>query len=209
MNKEELIAMGLTEEQAKKVMDSLDGNFVTKARFNEINEENKTLKKSVSDRDKQLEDLKKSSGDNAALQQQISDLQKQNADQQKAHDEELAKLKLDNAVEIALSGAKAKNGKAVKAMLDMSKVKLGEDGKLSGFDEQIEALKKSDSYMFDVQQQQTQQQFTGFQPGASSTVPNSTAAGYEARLADARKNNNQLEVIKIKQEAAADGVVLM
>ena len=209
MNKEDLIAMGLTEEQAKKVMDSLDGNFVTKTRFNEINEENKTLKKSVSDRDKQLEDLKKSSGDNAALQQQISDLQKQNADQQKAHDEELAKLKLDNAVEIALSGAKAKNGKAVKAMLDMSKVKLGEDGKLSGFDEQIEALKKSDSYMFDVQQQQTQQQFTGFQPGASSTVPNSTAAGYEARLADARKNNNQLEVIKIKQEAAADGVVLM
>jgi hypothetical protein len=212
MNKEDLIAMGLTEEQAKKVMDSLDGNFVTKTRFNEVNEENKTLKKSVSDRDKQLEDLKKSSGDNAALQQQISDLQKQNADQQKAHDEELAKLKLDNAVEIALSGAKAKNGKAVKAMLDMSKVKLGEDGKLSGFDEQIEALKKSDSYMFDVQQQtqqQTQQQFTGFQPGASSTVPNSTAAGYEARLADARKNNNQLEVIKIKQEAAADGVVLM
>lgn len=66
MNKEDLIAMGLTEEQAKKVMDSLDGNFVTKARFNEINEENKTLKKSVSDRDKQLEDLKKSSGDNAA-----------------------------------------------------------------------------------------------------------------------------------------------
>ena len=167
------------------------------------------MKKSVSDRDKQLEDLKKSSGDNAALQQQISDLQKQNADQQKAHDEELAKLKLDNAVEIALSGAKARNGKAVKAMLDMSKVKLGEDGKLSGFDEQIEALKKSDAYMFDVQQQQTQQQFTGFQPGASSTVPNSTAAGYEARLADARKNNNQLEVIKIKQEAAADGVVLM
>lgn len=207
MNKEDLIAMGLTEEQAKKVMDALDGNFVTKTRFNEINEENKTLKKSVSDRDKQLEDLKKSSGDNAALQQQISDLQKQNADQQRAHDEELARLKLDNAVEIALSGAKARNGKAVRAMLDMSKVKISEDGKLSGFDEQIEALKKSDSYMFD--EQQTQQQFTGFQPGASSTVPNSTAAGYEARLADARKNNNQLEVIKIKQEAAAEGVVLM
>ena len=52
MTKEDLIAMGLTEEQAKKVMESLDGNFVTKTRFNEVNEENKTLKKSVSDRDK-------------------------------------------------------------------------------------------------------------------------------------------------------------
>ncbi len=49
MKKEDLIAMGLTEEQAKKVMDSLDGNFVTKARFNEVNEENKTLKQSVAD----------------------------------------------------------------------------------------------------------------------------------------------------------------
>ena len=207
MNKEELIAMGLTEEQAKKVMDSLDGNFVTKTRFNEINEENKTLRKSVSDRDNQLEDLKKSSGDNAALQQQISDLQKQNAEQQKAHDAELAQLKLDNAVEIALSGAKAKNGKVVKAALDMSKMKIGEDGKLSGFEEQIEALKKSDGYLFDAQEQTSR--FVGFQPGASSVVPNSTAAGYEARLADARKNNNQLEVIKIKQEAASEGVVLM
>lgn len=208
MKKENLIEMGLTEEQAQKVMDSIDGNFVTKARFNEVNEENKTLKKSVSDRDKQLEDLKKSSGDNAALQQQISDLQKANADQQKAHEAELNQLKLDNAVEVAISGAKAKNSKAVKAMLDMSKIKVGEDGKLYGFDEQIEALKKSDVYMFDVEQQ-TQQQFTGFQPGASTTVPNSTAAGYEARLANARKNNNQLEVIKIKQEAAAEGVVLV
>lgn len=208
MKKEDLIAMGLTEDQAKKVMDSLDGEFVTKTRFNEVNEENKTLKKSVSDRDKQLEDLKKSAGDNATLQQTISDLQKANADQQKAHEAELAQLKLDNAVELGLSGANARNNKAVRAMLDMSKIKMGEDGTLSGLSEQLEALKKSDAYMFNIQQQ-TQQQFTGFQPGASSTVPNSTAAGYEARLADARKNNNQLEVIKIKQEAAADGVILM
>lgn len=208
MNKEDLIAMGLTEEQAKKVMDSLDGNYVTKARFNEVNKENSALKKSVSDRDKQLEDLKKSSGDNATLQQQIADLQKQNAEQQKAHDEELAKLKLDNAVELALSGANARNGKAVMAMLDMSKVKIGEDGKLSGFDEQIEALKKSDAYMFDIQQQ-AQQQFTGFQPGPSFNIPDPKTAGYEARLADARKNNDQLEVIRIKQEAAAGGVILM
>lgn len=208
MKKEDLLTMGLTEDQAKKVMDSLDGDFVTKARFNEVNEELKSVKKSVSDRDKQLEDLKKSAGDNTALTQQIADLQKANADQQKAHEQEIEALKFNNAVEMALTGAKAKNVKAVRAMLDDTKIKLGEDGKLTGFDEQIEALKKSDGYMFDVQQQ-TEQQFTGFQPGASTTIPNSKQAGYEARLADARKSNNQLEVIKIKQEAANDGVILM
>lgn len=208
MNKEDLIAMGLTEEQTKKIMDSLDKSFVAISKFKEVSEENKTLKKSISDRDKQLEDLKKSDGDNAELKKQIETLQQQNAAQQKTHSEEMTKLKLDNAIEIALSSAKAKNGKAVRAMLDMTNVKLGEDGKLSGFDEQIEALKKSDGYMFDIQEQ-TPQQFRGFQPGASSDIPNPAAAGYEARLADARKNNNQLEVIKIKQEAAGNGVILI
>lgn len=169
MNKEELIAMGLTEEQAKKVMDSLDGNFVTKARFNEVNEENKTLKQSVADRDKQLEDLKKSSGDNAELKKQIETLQQQNADQKKAHDAEMAQLKLDNAIDAALTAAGAKNIKAVRAMIDTSKMKLGEDGTVEGLPDAIKAVQKSDSYMFNTVQQK-QQTFKGFQPGASGEV---------------------------------------
>lgn len=169
MKKEDLIAMGLTEDQAKKVMDSLDGNFVTKARFNEINEENKTLKQSVADRDKQLEDLKKSSGDNAELKKQIETLQQQNADQKKAHDAEMAQLKLDNAIDAALTAAGAKNIKAVRAMIDTSKMKLGEDGTVEGLPDAIKAVQKSDSYMFNTVQQK-QQTFKGFQPGASGEV---------------------------------------
>ena len=206
MNKDDLLAMGLTEELAGKVMDSLDGNFVPKSRFNEVNEELKAVRKTVTDRDKQLEGLKSAAGDHEALQLQIAELQKANAEQQKAHEAELAQLKLDNAIEVALSGAQAKNTKAVRAMLDMKKVHLGEDGKLTGFDEQIEALKKSDGYMFE---EAKQAKFTGFQPGTSTTVPNSAQAGYESRLAAARQSGNSLEVIKIKQEAAADGVVLL
>ncbi len=169
MKKEDLIAMGLTEDQAKKVMDSLDGNFVTKARFNEVNEENKTLKQSVADRDKQLEDLKKSSGDNAELKKQIETLQQQNADQKKAHDAEMAQLKLDNAIDAALTAAGAKNIKAVRAMIDTSKMKLGEDGTVEGLPDAIKAVQKSDSYMFNTVQQK-QQTFKGFQPGASGEV---------------------------------------
>lgn len=74
MKREDLISWGLTDEQVKKVMAGLDGDFVTKTRFNEVNEENKTLKQSVSDRDKQLNDLKKSSGDNAELNTSFNDL---------------------------------------------------------------------------------------------------------------------------------------
>lgn len=168
MNKEDLIAMGLTEEQAKKVMDSLDGNYVTKTRFNEVNEENKTLKKSVSDRDKQLEGLKKSSGDNEELKKQIETLQQENANQKKAHDAEMTQLRLDNAIDAALTAAGAKNIKAVRALIDTSKVKVGEDGKLTGFDDLLSAVQKSDSYLFTEKQQK--QSFKGFQPGASGNV---------------------------------------
>ena len=168
MNKEDLIAMGLTEEQAKKVMDSLDGNYVTKTRFNEVNEENKTLKKSVSDRDKQLEDLKKSSGNNEKLKKQIETLQQENANQKKAHEAEMTQLRLDNAIDAALTAAGAKNIKAVRALLDTSKVKVGEDGKLTGFDDLLSAVQKSDSYLFAEKQQK--QNFKGFQPGASGNV---------------------------------------
>lgn len=105
MKREDLISWGLTDEQVKKVMAGLDGDFVTKTRFNEVNEENKTLKQSVSDRDKQLNDLKKSSGDNAELKAQIEELQKKNTEQAKAHAAEMAQLKLDNAVDTALTAA--------------------------------------------------------------------------------------------------------
>lgn len=211
MNKEELIAMGLSEEQASKVMASLDGSFVPKNRFNEVNEENKTLKKSVTDRDKQLEDLKKSSGDNEKLQSQIAELQKQNADQVKAHELEMNRLKVDNAIEQALTGAKAKNVKAVKALLDLEGVKLSDDGTITGLKEQIDKLSKDDGtkFLFDTAESSRQQTFRGFQPGNANVIPNAAQAGYEARLAEARKNSNTLEVIKIKQEAANEGVFLM
>jgi len=54
----------------------------------------------------------------------------------------------------------------VKALLDISKVKLGEDGKLTGWDDQLTALQKSDSYLF--AEKQAKPNFKGFQPGASS-----------------------------------------
>lgn len=167
MKKEEFIALGISEELAAKAeAASLKelGGYIEKSKHEEVVEENKTLKTSVSDRDKQLETLKALAGDNEELKKQIETMKQQNADQEKAHKAELAQLKLDNAIDTALTVAGAKNTKAVKALLDISQVKLEEDGKLTGWDEQIKALQKSDAYLFATQQQN---KFKGFQPGAS------------------------------------------
>lgn len=169
MNKEALLSLGLTEEQANKVMDSLGGDFVANTDFQAVSEENKTLQKSLAERDKQLEDLKKSSGDNAELQKKIEALQQQNAEQKKAHEAELAQLRLDTAVDAALAAAGARNAKAVKALLDLSGVKLGEDGELTGWTEQLAAVRKSDGYLF-ADKQPAKPSFRGFQPGKSDEV---------------------------------------
>lgn len=164
MKKEDLISLGLNEEQAGKVWEALDGNFVPKTRFNEVNEENKGLKAQISDRDKQLEGLKKTSGDNAELMKQIEQLQNDNKAQNEAHSAEIAKIRLDNAIDTALTAAGAKNNKAVRAMLAMDGVKLDADGKLSGLSEQLDAVKKSDSYLFNSMANS----FKGTKPGAGA-----------------------------------------
>ncbi len=151
MNKEELQALGLTEEQAEKVLAEVVG-----------------LQKSLKERDKQLADLQKAAAGNEDLQKQIAELQQQNAEQTRAHKAEMQQLRLDNAIDGALTAAGAKNNKAVRALLDLPKVKLGEDGKLAGFDEQLAALQKSDGYLFAAASGNTMR---GFQPGASGSVP--------------------------------------
>ena len=137
MTKEKLMEWGLTEEQANKVMEGLNGSFVTKARFNEVNTELSAAKKTIGERDAQLETLKKASGDTQALQDQITQLQ---ADNKKK--DELKNLKISNAVELALTGAKAKNNTAVKALLVdfIGKAELAEDGTVKGLDDEVKKL---------------------------------------------------------------------
>lgn len=175
MTRKQLEDLGLTKEQADSVM-KINGDDIENAKGTASTEiknlqiEVEGLKTQVGDRDKQLETLKASAGDNADLKKQIEDLQTENATAKATHESELNQLKIDFAVEKALTGAKAKNIKAVKALLELGEAKLDKDGNVKGLDEQIEKLRSGDDtkFLFEAQKQQKQQQnFKGFQPGAS------------------------------------------
>lgn len=154
MTKENLLEWGLTEEQANKVMEGLNGSFVTKSRFNEVNTELTNAKNTIKERDTQLETLKKSTGDTKALQDQITQLQTDNANQKKAHEAEMKALKIGNAVDVALTGAKAKNNTAVKALMAdfLAKAELADDGTVKGLDDEIGKLTKGEdtAFLFDT-----------------------------------------------------------
>ena len=214
MTKESLMAMGLTEEQATKVMEGLNGSFVTKTRFNEVNEELKTAKATITERDTQLEGLKKSGNDAAALQEQITQLQAANAQKDQEHAAEIKKIKIENAVEKALMDAKAINPATVKPLLAafLEKADLDDDGTIRGLADEIGKLAKTEgtSFLFKADDTTTQTtSISGASPAGSTSVNPTTKAGtYETRLADARKAGNSALAVAIKREAAADGVEL-
>ena len=213
MTKESLMAMGLTEEQATKVMEGLNGSFVTKTRFNEVNEELKTAKATITERDGQLNALKTSGADATALQEQITQLQADNAAKDKAHAEEIQKIKMDNALEKALTDAKAINPATVKPLLAafLEKADLDDDGTIRGLADEIGKLAKAEgtSFLFKADDTTTTSTISGASPaGGSSVNPTTKAGAYETRLADARKAGNSALAVAIKREAAADGVEL-
>lgn len=170
MTRDTLVEMGLTEELAAKVMGSLNGNYVPKNRFNEISRENESLKEAAKEHEKQLETLKKSAGDNESLSQQIADLQAANQTAKESYEAQMNQLKIDFAVEKALTGAKAKNITAAKALLDLKDAKLDEDGSVKGLSEQIEKLSKAEDSKFLFDTAPAQPKLKGFQPGASSDI---------------------------------------
>lgn len=146
MNKEKLIALGLTDEQATKVLEGFKG-YVPSERFNEVNEAKKNAEALVSERDKQINDLKKAAGSNEELKKQIETLQAENKSAKEKYDADLKALKIDNAINSALTGAGAKNLKAARALLDLEKITLdGEEVK--GISEQIKTLTADESTAF-------------------------------------------------------------
>ena len=137
------------EELEGKISKELPKYFKPAKEFNEINEELKVVKgekKTLEEDKKKVEDeynnFKKGSisqADYEAKKQEIENNSKA----------EIEKVRLESKIDLAINNAKAKNVKSVKANLDLEKIKLDGD-KLLGFDDQIEALKKSDAYLFEI-----------------------------------------------------------
>ncbi|MCI9141602.1 MAG: hypothetical protein HFH87_03135 [Lachnospiraceae bacterium] len=150
MKKEEFTALGISEELAEKAeaasKKELEG-YVLKSQLDTVDAENKTLKQSVADRDKQLDELKKSSGNNEALQNQIKELQDANKEAAKKHADELKELRLTNAIKLAVAG-KVHDEDMAAALFDRSKLVLTEDGKVAGLEEQLKSIQEAKSFLF-------------------------------------------------------------
>lgn len=143
MTKEQLLEMGLTEEQTDKVLNmhkEVLAGFIPKARFDEVNETKKDLEQQIRDRDKQLKDLQEKVKGNEELEKTIKELQEANKATKEQYEAKIKDMTIAAAIRSKLTDAKYPDLLLTK--FDQSKLSIAEDGTVLGIDEQLTALKE-------------------------------------------------------------------
>lgn len=185
MTKEELIAMGMTAEQADKVIAKQTEemkSFVPRARLDEETGKVTSLNTQLADRDKDIKALQTAAGKGSEIEKQLTDLQAKYTADTTAFQKQLADQKLDSALDAALNSVKLKDGSgrardpvSVKAHIDKSKLKLKDDGSVEGLD--IETLVTNKLYLFEIEKKKDEG--NNFKGGSSGGTQNNQSTSIE------------------------------
>lgn len=213
MKKDKFLELGVSDEIAEKIVSLVNdefSGFVPKSRLDKVIEQRDKYKTDYESSVEQLNNLANSAKDVDSLKGEIVKLTETNKQLIADHEAKISKLTLDNAVEMALTKAEAKNTKAVKALMSdfLAEAKLDGDT-VKGLDEAIAKVKESDGYLFNSVSSNNNP--TGHTPkgNSGSNVEQTPRSVFEARLAEAKANGNQVEQIKIKREASEQGISLL
>lgn len=193
MNKEQFIALGIAEEQATKAADASQEElktYIPKHRFDEVTDENKTLKGSVKESEKQLEALKTTAGTSEELKAQITKLQEDNKTASDKYEAEVKTLRINTALKLALA-TDTHDPDLVAGLLDKAKIELDESGNVkSGLDDQIKSLRESKAFLFAEKKEEKAPTFKGAKP-AESNKKDETPTSVGASFADAANKSVQ------------------
>ena len=148
MKRKFLEDLGLEKDAIDKIM-AENGSDVNAAKADNeaMKQQLESANAQIQERDKQLETLRKSSGDNEALQKQIADLQAENKAAKEKYEADMKELKLTTAIKLAV-GDSAHDADLVAGLFDRGKLVLNEDGTITGLEEQVKSIKKEKAFLF-------------------------------------------------------------
>lgn len=144
-------SLNLADEVKAKAVENLkkmiSDNYVEKTKFDEATTAKANLETQIKERDKQLETLKKTTGDKEKLESTIKQLQEENKSSKTKYEQDLKNLRIDSAVKLKLSNT-AQDVDIVASLIDKTKLIVSDDGTVTGLDEQINPLKQSKPFLF-------------------------------------------------------------
>lgn len=193
MTKEELVTLGLTEEQAAKVVDDYGKNYVAKSQFNARNEELKLAKAKVAELTSALAAAKEEpQTELAALQQQVTKLTKQIEAAETAKKEAEAReqqAEIRRQTVEALTAGNCTNpteiakivAQSVKREEDGTFVYTAEDGSVSGVKEGVSAWLKANAWAVADVQRPGSGTGSGAKGAAGVTAAEFAKMGYRER----------------------------
>lgn len=121
-------------------------NAIPKDTYNALAETKKKLEADLTERDKQLEELKKTAGASEELKKQIEQLQADNKTAADKYAADLKDLTLTNAIKLALAG-KVHDENLVAGLIDKSKLVIDRD-KVVGLEDQLKGLQEAKAFLF-------------------------------------------------------------
>lgn len=140
------------------------GLMIPKYRFDEVNQKNQALEQQLAAISSELENLRSEA---TKKDEQISSLQKELTDTKETYDKEKSDAKRMEAVK-ANVGEGVQDIDVILKLIDMDKVQLAEDGKLSGLDEQMSQLRQEKPFLFKTPPSPVKKGDNGNQPKESS-----------------------------------------
>lgn len=153
-------------EKKVKLADLSGGNYVSKAKFNDLEAEASRLKAQLASLKAQESD---SNEDEDSLKKELSDLKALYEKDTDALKKELNQARFDGALDLALEKCGARNIKAVRALLDLDSLEL-EDGQLAGLSAQLDAVRAENGFLFSGGALSTAMKQGGSAPAADGFV---------------------------------------
>lgn len=150
---EQLKAMGLNDDTISKILEQQKAEFekyVLKTDYESLKSELNQEKDKVKDRDKTIKTLEGFKGTSEQLQQKINELAAEIAEKDKKYADNLKAEKKANAIKVAVMASEKQphDVDMVIGLIDADKVVFGDDGKITGVNEQLELLQKEKAFMF-------------------------------------------------------------
>lgn len=149
----ELLGEDLFKQVSEKIGDTkyvfgIAENYVTKTRFDEVNNAKNEFEKQAKEYNKKVEDLTKSANSTEELNTQMATLKADYEKKEAEYQTQLKESRENSGLKMALNGKVHDTDMAI-SQLDRSKLTFDDNGNITGgLDDQLKTLKESKSFLF-------------------------------------------------------------